>query len=300
MTTMHVNSRKLQLPPLADRLERLRAIANLPHQQWFELLEMPWLDYQAFKMGHREMPEAVLEKIAAHFGFRAENLVDGRVDFQDLALRTEAGHDDLPEHYSRAAFGRRRTSITSVEFLERNFGWRLRLDSVRHLEVPESTLLDPFAPISVKFISDLCLYLARRRFKGSDFFEMGAYMYEGNKDSAVGRLFAEMPSLQELYGSFFGESMRIFEQNCSYEITGMDREGLVLEIATNPDVAAELGVRHVGNVHLCSLKAGMISCIPQYLGLPRAKVAETCCVHHGDPVCRFEVEFPQSRFTPRA
>lgn len=288
---------KLQLPALADRLERLRVTGRVSHQEWFDLLGVPWLEYQEFKMGRASFELGVFERVAGRFGLRVDDLLTDRIDFQDLAMKVDAS-SELPEAYSRAAYGRRRTSITSIEFLEKHQGWRLRSDALRALKVPEGALQDPFAPISVRFLSDLCLYLARRQFRKEDFFRMGLYTFDGNKDSMLGRFFSQIGSLRELYSVFLVDMMKVFEQNCRYTIIRMDDDGLTVEAVTNPDVGAELSVRHIGNEALCSLKAGHLASMPLYLGLRRADVTETCCVHRGDSVCRFEVDFPGTHGSP--
>lgn len=283
---------KLQLPALADRLERLRVTGRVSHQEWFDLLGVPWLEYLHFRSGQRALPDSALDKVAARFSLPIHHLVTGQIDFSQIETRL-AGDLRLPEIYTKAAHGRRRTSITSVEYLEKRHGWRLRLDAVRKLGVNEGVLRDPFAPISMKFITDLCEGLRRRQFGHEDFVAMGAYGYDGNKNTVVGRMFSQMRSPAELYEFFFGESLKLFEQNCSYTITRMDQDGLTLEVLSDPHVAAEAGVRHLGSASVCSLKVGFIGALTRYLGLGTAEMHETCCVHKGDEVCRFELKFPR-------
>jgi hypothetical protein len=146
----------------------------------------------------------------------------------------------------------------------------------------------------MKFITDLCSYLERRQFKARDFVSMGAYSFVSNSNSVVGKLFSEMPNSAAAYDFFFNSLLKLFEQNCTYSITRMGRNDLTVDYLTNPDVAAESGIRHLGSEHVCQLKIGFISVIPRYLGLPDSAITKTACVHCGDPVCRLEIDFSEA------
>ena len=281
-------------PKFQETLERIRLTSKVSQSDWFDILEIPWQDYQDMRLGKFFPTENLVERVAAHFELKPLDIIDGRVDYKALALRLEQP-SEMPETYSAAAFGRKRTSITSINFLEKYVGWRLRLDSIRRLGITEHHLQDPFSPISMKFITDLCAYLYRRQFRKEDFYAMGAFTYEGNKNSVVAQLFAELSTAKQAYEFFFNDCMKLFEQNCFYNITYADEEKMTVEYITNPHVAAESGVRHLGNEHVCQLKAGAIANVPRYLGLPPSNVIKSACVHKGDDVCRLEIEYPKMR-----
>ena len=282
-------------PLFSDTLERLRLTANLNSQQWFDILQLSWNNYQQMKLGHLIPSDKIAERVADYFNISTEAVLAGQIDYRSVGLRFDSSSLVLPEAYSKAAYGRKRTSITSVHFLEVYAGWRLRLDALRKLCVSESMLQDPFAPISMKFITDLCDYLHRRQFQKMDFFAMGAYTYEANQQTLVAKLFSELPSAKDAYEFFFNECMKLFEQNCVYTITQISDSNLTVEFLTNPDVGAESGLRHLGSAHVCQVKSGLIANIPRYLGLPASRVKEVACVHCGDDVCRLEVDFSVAR-----
>ncbi len=275
----------------SESFERLRLTARINTPEWLDLLNMSWHDYQQLKINKLTVPYKSTEKLAEYFGLKLSDIRLGLIDYKALAIKIENQSKAMPERYSQAAFGRKRTSITSIDFIERYGGWRLRLDTLQKLSVSETLMQDSFAPISMRFITDLCAYLARRQFKKSDFFAMGAFTYEGNKNSVVEKLFSEMPNAKEAYEFFFNDCMKLFEQNCNYKITRLSENDLSVEYVTNPDVAAESGVRHLGSKHVCQVKMGLIANIPRYLGLPAASINEISCVHCGDHVCRLDVDF---------
>lgn len=275
--------------PLTETLERLRANSNLSSTEWFDLVGINFSDYLEIRMMARALPQKSIENLSQYFKLQPEQITSGNIDFKALALQMES-NKDLPVVYARAAFGRQRTSITSLDFLENYGGWRLRHDAIKKLGVPESALLDPFAPISMKFITDLCSYLALRQFQNHEFYYMGAFAFVSNSSSVIGKILSEMPNSAAAYDFFFNECLKLFEQNCTYKITKMGENELIVDYVTNADVAAESGVRHLGNHHVCQLKAGFIATIPRYLGLPAAQMTKTSCVHNGDAVCTLHID----------
>lgn len=286
------SSNKNRSPSVADALERLRVTTNTRSTEWFDILQLSWTDYQLIKLGRVIPTETLTERVAKHFNLNSRDVLAGNINYSALAMNIESGdHSPLPEVYSKAAFGRMRTSISSVNFLEESVGWRLRLEAMRKLKISESALQNPFAPISMKFITDLCEYLRLRHFQTNDFFSMGAYAFEANKNTLIAKLFSEITTPKEAYEFFFNDCMRLFEQNCTYTIKSVTQTTLVVEYLTNADVAAESGTRHLGNTSVCQLKCGTVANVPRFIGLPPAKVKEVACVHVGDEICRLEVDF---------
>jgi hypothetical protein len=276
---------------LSARLERLQAISCLSESDWCDVLEIHWKDYQELKMGRMEVAGRTLENLSEFFGLGATEILEDSIDFSKLALKFEKKGRHLPDRYLNAAFGRRRSSINSMQFLEDKISWKLRSDVIQKFEIPESEMQDPFGKISVLFMTDLCDYLHRRGFQAKDFHSMGAYNYVTSSNSLIGKYYSELRSLTEVYESFFLESMKFFEANCTYKLIKLDSSGGVFEVWSNPDVAAELGVRHIGNEHLCSFKGGHAASMTQFLGQPMAQIRETACVHNGSSCCRYEFNF---------
>lgn len=282
---------------LVETLERLRLISRMDGNAWHDLLGVTWKEYNQFKAGMRPLPTGVFERIARRFDLDCEGLMRSQVDFRQLALQLEeGGSQGLPEAYRIGAHGRCRTSIAAVDYLEDRHGWRLRLDALRGLKVPESALTDPFARISIRFVADLLQYLSKRQFRAKDFFAMGAYSYIGNRHSLVARIFNGMRSPAELYDFFFHCSLSLFENNCHYTLKILNDERIVFEQRSNPVVAEELRVRHVGSSRVCDLKSGFFSVLPMYLELSPAQVVHSRCVHRGDDVCEFDVDFSRAHF----
>lgn len=285
---------------LLETFERIRLTTDVDQSTWHEVMQMPAKDYFNLRTGKTPITEKVVERVSDHFELNITDLLKGRIDFTQLALKYADENHELPEVYSKAAFGRKRTSITSMNFLEKYIGWRIRLDAMKNLGVNEKDLQDPFSPISMKFITDLCSYLHTRQFSDRDLISMGAFSYEGNKNSVVAQLYSDLSTATEAYEFFFNDCMKLFEQNCFYKITQSHATGMTVNYITNPHVAAESGVAHLGNEHVCQLKIGIISNITCYIGLPASQIQKIACVHKGDSVCTLDITYPKARIYRRA
>jgi len=155
-------------------------------------------------------------------------------------------------------------------------------------------MLNPFAAISMKFITDLCSYLSLRQLQTQDFYKMGAYSFVSNRNSVLGKILSEMPNATAAYDLFFSECMKLLQQNYMYSITKRSLDQLTVEYVTDGEIAAESGVRHLGSHHVCQIQAGFISTIPMYLNLPAAKITKTSCVHSGDAVCTLQIDISEA------
>jgi len=279
----------------SDNLERLHALSRMPKAEWLDMLGLSWQKYYQYKIGISEFPSSSLRQLSNHFQVAEENIVEGYIDFQKLEMLSE--QQDLHERFLVGAHGRRRTTITSIEYLEKAFGWRLRYDVMNHFQVSTSALQDPFATISIRFITEMAEYLKKRQFKQADFYRMGMYSAEGNRQSLIGKIFSEMENLEQAYNMFLNKTIFIFENNCTYNYQQITEKTGLVTVHSTPDVAAELKVKHLGSESICELKAGMFASLPSYMGLNNAKVTHFTCEHRGDDACRFHVD--QTPCTPR-
>ena len=274
-----------------DTLERLRVVSNFGDKDWLEILNLNWRDYTMVRSGLKELPENTIYQLADRFICEPEKLIQGAIDFQQLQIKAEEKKWEIPNRYSFATYGRRRTTITSFEYLEKYHGWRLRYDVLKHLNLSEAILTDSFAPISMQVITDAFAYLAKRQFQASDFFAMGMYSYVGNTNTIMGQYYSQLKSPREILEHMWGDCLKFFEKNCLYSFLKSDERGARIEVVSDPLVAEEMHLRHLGNQHICSLKAGMMASAPMYIGHAPARVVETSCVHRGDPSCVFEVTY---------
>lgn len=274
-----------------DTLERLRVVTHMDDGQWQDLLQLTWWEYMMIRSGKQNLPEKAFLRLADHLAVNPTDLLRGKVNFHDLQIKAEASNWMMPEEYSFANYGRRRTTITSFEYLEKYHGWRLRYEVLKHLGLSETVLTNPFAPISMKIITDALAYLAQRHFTATDFYSMGMHSYTGNTDTILGRFYSELNSSKDIIEHMWGDCLKFYEKNCLYRFLRLNNEGALLEVISEPTVAEEMKMVHLGNEHICKLKAGMMASAPMYIGEAPARVVERSCVHKGDASCIFDITF---------
>lgn len=273
-----------------ETIERLQLTSGINEEEWLDILRCTWRSYFNFRSGLEKLPLSSIESLANYLHVEVSDLIRGNLDFNDIALRNKS-FQEIPDYYMVAAYGRLRTTITSLEFLEKKFGWRLKNDILRHFSISETILKDAFAPVSIRLITDICQYLHMRRFCASDFFNMGAYSFEGNKGSIVGHLYSEMSDFREAFDAFATSIMPMFEHNCTYTFKMRDALTGLVDVKSNPDIAATLDVNALGSPHICQLKAGIWASLTSYFGISLPRVTHTLCEHKGDHVCRFVFDF---------
>ena len=295
LTNDNLNYIKVKSHNLVDTFERLRLTTNTSLREWYDILELSWFEYQQLKLGIIKPSDKLIERVAKKFTLNYESISSGVINYSYLATKYDLSINTKEDNYLKAAYGRKRASIAAIHFLEKYNGWRLRLDAMRKLSVSENFLQDPFAPISMQFITDLCDYLYQRQFQKQDFYAMGVFSYEANKNGIIAKIFSEFSSPIEIYDFFFHDCMKLFEQNCNYKIIKLEYSSLIVEYKTNSNVAAETGRAHLGSVHVCYVKCGTAACIPLYIGLPAAKVRQLSCVHLGDDTCKLEIDFSEAQ-----
>jgi hypothetical protein len=279
--------------PKTEVLERLHGISRLSQQDWLDLLGLSWKDYYRVRAGHTELVSSQLQALLKHFQLKEEDFVSGNIDFRSLSIR----HNNavMPDYYMVAPHGRFRTTITSLEYVEKAYGWRLTQDIFKHFGVSEAAVQDPFAPVSMRFITDVCQYLHQRQFSRTDYYRMGLHSFEGNRQSIVGHIYAQMQGPEEVYQTFFDKLIRIFEHNSSYQYQQLAPTIGLMTMRSTYEVASELGLRYLGSPHICDLKSGIWASMTRYLGLSDAHVIHTTCEHRGDDACRFLIDFTDSK-----
>jgi hypothetical protein len=286
-------------PSLADTLERIRLTTPPKYgdnkHYWSDILRVTYDKYLKFIIGSEGLSELSLHHLSTHFGLDYNQLIEGQIDFKKISHGSHNSEAFLPEKYARAAFGRRRTTMTSLDFVEQKSGWETRHEILHHLDTDDRLFNDPLAPINIQFISDALIFLAQHKsYNYNDFYQMGAYSLKGNQNTILSETFSRLSHPHEIYDLLFGDMLKYYEQNCHYRALKLTDTFCLAEVKSDTHVADALGVKHLGNVPICGLKAGWMASSVGYLNLPFAKVKKVACVHHGDPSCLYEVNFEEA------
>lgn len=288
MDTEIVQNRK---PSFNDNLERLRIVTGTEDEHWLDLLKLNWRDYAMVRANLKKLPENSISSLANHFEFSPDSFLLGNLDFQSIQIKSEQNTWEMPYKYSLATYGKARSTIAFFNYLGKIHGWQLRYEILKHLELSESILTNQFDPISMRVLSDTLNYLSKRQFGVHDFFSMGIYSHIENTKTFLGEHYAKLNNPREIIEHMIGECLQYYEKNCKYRFIKLNDYSAVIEVLSEPAVAEEMGVPHLGNEPICHAKAGWFASTPLYLGLPPLKVKQTACVHRGDSACRYEISF---------
>ncbi|MGZ3770220.1 MAG: hypothetical protein ACXVCP_11385 [Bdellovibrio sp.] len=278
-------------------LERLKTVAGFTNENWHDLLEMSWKDYTKLRTHLLPIPERAVITLANHFQLKPESFLLEKLDFQKIQIDSEKRKWSLPEQYSIAAYGKARTTIAFFDYLEKIHGWQIRYETIKHLGISESMLVNSFDPISMRVGTDTMEYLSRRKFRTKDFFSMGIFANIENSNSELGRFFKQLKSTRNIIENIIEDSLKYYEANCSYKLLALKENSAIVTVNSKRQVADEMGLNHLGNEQICWAKAGWFASMPIYLGLPFLKVVKTHCEHRGDSACRYEVHFDSPSIT---
>lgn len=276
-----------------DTLERIRSTIQLSNEDWAELLQLTPAGYQLLGLRDPcEIPDRVASDLCDYVGITPEALQSGIIDFKTLAKQVSGNVSFVPERYSEGAFSKRRTSGHLLDLIEIRYGWRERLRLLRTFQVTDAIFADPDGRINLRFLSDLCAYLRGKGFSRDALAEMGQHSVVTNYAGPLGRHFRRLRNVQKAYESCFTEVInRYYDENFVYELVRMDEHSCTVECRYRPEVLDATRSRAPGNEGTCSTRAGAFASIPGYLDLPYAKVTESSCIHRGDPLCRYEIDF---------
>ncbi len=120
---------------------------------------------------------------------------------------------------------------------------------------------------------------------------MGAYSSVVNCGSALAHSFRGLRSVKEAYDFQINHQMRFLDRNCSCRLQSAANTSCTIESRERAEALEETGAPHLGSSLTCSVRTGVASSFPTFLGFPFARVIETRCVHDGAPYCRFKVDF---------
>ena len=274
-------------------VERTRLNLQIPSEKWTDILKMTNEEYVNVLKGRKALPLPSLSRLAAHLNLTLENFMDGRIDFPALVAKYVHAAFDLPEQYLKSAFSRRRTVINFLRYLESTRGPLFRDQTLKYFQLSEKHFyVQETKPVNLTLIVELYRYAKRYGFSDLDFHNLGIHALKTNQKTQLADEFRKFKNPIELYENVFGPLAQHYENNCDYLIQSLSSIRCVVEARSKPAVSEEFKVKHLGSLETCTYRGGVLSSILGHIYRPFAKVTETKCVHRGDDICIYELEFP--------
>lgn len=267
-----------------ETLLRLRASSILSDEFWAPLLG-------ADASPIVQVAEKDVLRAAEELSLDPIDLVRGEIDYRALSAHQHGNIGRLPERYARG-LSRIRTSAHLFDRIESLFGWRARSAILRRRQVTEAALGDLEREISIRFLTDVLEEIRALGLTDAQFYRLGEQSLVRNYHSPLGNLFRATRNVRELYEKCFLELIqKYYDKNTNYRLASLTDRRAVIEARPNPEVSENLGDKLPGSRLVCLNKAGGFASLSGYRRLPFADVRETACIHRGDPICRFEIDF---------
>lgn len=292
MLYMVDNPRASRRPPLSDTVERIRMTRQLSLDEWVDRIRVSKPTYLNFVHGRQQLTSNDLDRIAESAALNPNEIIDGKVDFKTLAMNSEADTGSLDERYLCGKFSRLRTVISVLDGVEEYLGWRARLDVMATLNLSEKLLSDPLQTCNIRLISDICSTV-RTKYRAdlSLFSGLGAHSTVTYAGTPLAHEFAKYETPGKLYEAAFGPMVPQYEHNHSYQILTLSDEFCSVAVTPFQKVKDEFKSHFISNAENCSVKAGLMSTILGYIGLPCSHVTEIECIYRGNKRCVFDVDF---------
>ncbi|MDR3606230.1 MAG: hypothetical protein P4M08_02490 [Oligoflexia bacterium] len=288
----------------SDNIERLRESVNRPMCEWAAMIRISERHYrEKITLPLIEIEDSALEALSEELEITLEAVSSGNLDYRTLARRQSGNATCLPGVYATGAHSRVRTSSHILDFIEIHHGWRERNQILCRFQLNESIFANLETKISIKFLSDLWLYLNSRGVTLEQFHQIGKYSVLSNINSVVGQHFRKFKSPKTAYESLFEVVNIHYDKNFTYRIKNLTHSCCVVDAQPNKDVLDELQSTTIGNEGSCASRGGTMASILGYLDLPYADVTEINCIHRGDPQCRYIARYedrPTRALSPRA
>jgi hypothetical protein len=277
---------------ILDTLERIQVTLNFSSEQYLSILQLNQREYNRVLSGEHAVSSSLISRLAEQLDLCPNNILSGKIDFKALSAHFSGNPTLLPEKYAFAALSKRRTSIHLLNTIELNYGWRTRERVIRQLQVNESILSSPDAPISMRFPLDLFEIIQGLDPRKNIIFEMGQGYVSTNFYSKLGEIYRGLSSPKKLYERTFPDLASIYyETNTIYRLMKLSEYHCVVEATPNPQLIEAFKTKRIGSLGACQQKLGAFASLPLYQSLPLAKIHETACIHKGDPSCLFYVDF---------
>jgi hypothetical protein len=286
---------------LGETFERIRVQLQLNSDEWTDTLAMQPSAYRTAIDSGVGLTETHVENLADALDLDPEAILNATLDFQALEAHRKGNVDYIPTRYSQVAFSKRRTSNYILEFVEREYGWRKKLEILRKLQVTESALQNTEGWINIRFLQDVCHSIVDLTGNPNILQHVGEYSYVANRFSPIGKIYRSLSGPKELFEATFPElAGKYYDKNTHYRLLKLTDTDSILEATANPEVAEGLKTKRVGSPGVCAQKIGVLASFMGYLNLPFAKVEHPSCIHRGDQRCLFSVDFSDAAYASKS
>ena len=284
-----------QFPDIWKTIDQIKNTLQVPHSEMAEFLGLPVTRYQ--KMKSKELPLSLVEATALvkKLNLSLEAFVYNQIDYLSLAEHHSGNLNYIPKKYLFGAYSKRRTVTGFLDYIEYLRGSRVRGNILRHFQITEASLENGEKPINIIFMQDLFKLIRKDCFGDLDYINIGAFSAVANKGSPLHHSLLMTNSISEAYEHLIVDLVRYYEHNCDYRLVKLTSEGCVVESTPSQSLVDAHQNYNIGSREICLCRSGILTSVPTYINEFNSKVIETRCIHQGDPICSFEVQYNRAK-----
>jgi len=261
------------------------------------MLQLTEREFDKFKKIKKVLPATKVFSLAERLELGFETIATGKIDYQALTQHYFGNKNFLPERYTNAALGRRRTVLCILNYIESMFGWKERLLTLRHFQLNESIFANIDEPINFLFASDICEYLSRYKLDEAAFSQIGIHTFQTINSSKVKKELGETKNISELYEKMCLDfAPKHLEQNFIYDFHKTSATTCVYIAKPNPIMLDMLNLKTVGNPATSILRGSVAASFSTLFDLPPSSVKQISSIYQGDSDIKYEIDFSYPQY----
>ncbi len=281
---------------IRDLLGNLHWQLAVPLSALSDIAQVQEADLVRVMNGTLELNVLQFSRIAQHFNFSLESFASSRIDLGTLASNLSGNHATIPEQYAIGARSQMRAIRNIANFIRSNHGLAALNVFTRHFQISQTALADPDRPVNAFLVED-SLSLVRSWGHGVDHIvDIGKASTEVARGSVFAKTLALYSNPKLMFEHYIAEHIRLVEGNNIYRISHISDTECIFTSENNPELLDIFSGKSIGGRNRCHYRSGALAAATRYIGLPDAEVTETQCIHLGDRLCEFHVNYQWAEF----
>jgi transcriptional regulator with XRE-family HTH domain len=278
-------------------IKRTQDTLGLEDEEISDQMKVSRAFYKKIMSGQSSASVHSLKNLADNYNLSLEAIKHDQVDYETILEHKKGNLDFIAKKYTVGAYSKRRTVTNFLDYIKNFVGYELFEEVERYFQLNHEIYSNQDGFINIRFFEDIYKYVKERHnFTGKMFYDIGRYNIVTNKNTVFAQSLRELESPSQLFEHFMLDLINLIEHNSSYKVVSIDENVCVVESVASEKVQDELKVKRIGSRETCIYRAGALAVVPSYISYPEAIVKETKCVHKGDCVCRFEIDYSHANF----
>ncbi len=269
---------------------------NLPRTEVSEALGIQGSDLNHILSGKKPLEVEKFARFSRYIGFSLSRFEDGEVDFRALREHWLGNAKHIPNAYTVGARSRNTMLINVFNYVKKVYEQTLAEGLLRHLQIDESILLYPDEKSNFHLFRDAISFLKMQGLNDWDVYKIGLNTIQTNNGTHFAKKMKSFKTPKSMYENYLGCLIEDVERNNRYQIVKITDKICEVESLEREEMLDIFKVSHIGHRERCIYRVGGLAGATMYLGLPQAQVEEVSCVHSGDPVCKFRINFENPNF----